>query len=107
MNPHIKKLFVFALAGLLLFAFSGPVFARALWFKGTVTRAPWVDTHNRVEIDNKTYTLMLKEDKFERHYLDSNGRWHGEKLPIPYLRVGQNVIMKAEDRRIYELYVEE
>jgi len=99
--------FVLVLAGLLFFAFSAPLFAKALWYKGMVTRAPWTDAASWVEIDQKTYSLMLEDDKFERHYLDSNGRWHGEKWPISSLRVGHWVTFKAEDRRIFEIYVEE
>ena len=102
-----KTLFVLVLASLLFFVFSAPLFARALWYKGMVTRAPWTDAASWVEIDKKTYTLMLKDDKFERHYLDSNGRWRGEEWPISSLRAGQRVIFKAEDRRVFELYVEE
>ena len=107
MNIKKKTLFVLLLAGLLFFAFSAPLFAKALWYEGIVTREPWMDAFSRVEIDKKTYTLMLKDDKFERHYQDSNGRWHGEEWSISNLRVGQRIIFKAEGRRIYELYVEE
>ena len=107
MNINKKTLFVLVLAGLLCFAFTAPLFARALWYMGTVTREPWIDAFSRVEIDKKTYTLMLKDEKFERHYRDSNGRWHGEKWPISSLQVGQKVVFKADDRRIHELYVEQ
>lgn len=107
MNSCTKKLLVIAIAGLLLFAFSGPLFARAVWMKGTVTKTPWVDTATRIEIDKNIYTLMLKDDKYERHYLDQSQTWHMEKWPITSLRVGQEVLIKADGRKIYELYVEE
>jgi hypothetical protein len=107
MTINKKTLFVLVLAGSLFLAFSAPLFAGGLWYNGMVTKAPWTDAASWVQIDQKTYTLMLKDDKFERHYQDSNGRWHGELWPIASLRVGQRVIFKAEDRRIYELYVEE
>jgi hypothetical protein len=107
MTNHKKTLFVFVLAGLLFFSLSAPLFAKGLWYKGMVTKAPWTDAASRVEIDPKTYTLLLKDANFERHYQDGNRRWHGELWPISSLRVGQQVIFKAEDRRIFELYVEE
>jgi hypothetical protein len=107
MNMNKKTPLVIILAGLLLFAFSAPLFAKGLWYMGTVTKAPWNDAFSWVEIDNKIYTLLLKDDEFERHWKDSNGRWHGEKWPISSLRVGQRVVFQADDRRIHELYVEQ
>jgi hypothetical protein len=108
MNVNKKTFFVIPLATLLLLALPCQLFARGLWYYGgTVTRAPWVDTHDRVEIDDKTYTLRLKDSKFERHYRDSSGMWRAERWPISSLRVGEKVIMKAEERRIIELFVEE
>jgi hypothetical protein len=106
MNVNKKTFFVILLAGLLFFTFSAPLFAKALWYKGTVTKAPWVvNTFNWVEIDKKTYTLMLKDDQFERHIKDNDGRWSGSKWPISSLQVGEKVVFKADDRRVFELYV--
>lgn len=106
MNVNKKTLFVILVAGMLFFGLSSPLFAKALWYKGTVTKAPWaVSTFHWVEIDNKTYTLLLKDDQFEMHIKDNDGRWHGAKYPISSLQVGEEAVFKADDRRVFELYV--
>ena len=107
MNTTVKTAWIIVLSGVLLFAIVGPLMARPVWMRGTVTRAPWVDSDGRVEIDHQTYTLVLEDDTFERHFLDSSKTCQAEKFPIAQLLEGKKVVFRTEDRRIYVIYLAE
>lgn len=94
------------LTGLVLALSAGPLEARTVWERGRVTRAPWIETHRFVEIDGVRYTFMSRDVNLERHYQGASGRWYREKISFENLRTGQEVWIRIQGHRIYELYVE-
>jgi hypothetical protein len=109
MNRALKKIFPFALASFLLLALSatglaGPV---PTWRGGTVTKAPWVEVYNHVEINGERYTFNPKSFTVEREYKMSVGGFTREEWPLAGVGVGQSVVMKVLGHRIYKLIVSE
>lgn len=103
-NP-IRRLII-PLTGLLLLAFSGPLFARTVWESGTVTRSPWMETHRHIEVNGVKYTFMPQDINMERLYQAPTGRWFKEDISFTDIRVGDKVWIRIQGRRIYQLYIE-
>jgi hypothetical protein len=109
MNIALKKVFPFALASFLLLAFSpaglaGPV---PTWRGGIVTKAPWAEVYNHIEINGERYTFNPKGFTVEREYKMSVGGFAREEWPLAAVGAGQSVVMKVLGHRIYKLIVSE
>ena len=102
-----KQFLLMVMAGLFLLLPGAPLSARTVWKTGTITKAPWVDRHQRMEVDKEPYLFMPKDVRMTRHYQDSSGAWQEEPISLQELHKGQKVWMRIQGHRIYELFIEE
>jgi hypothetical protein len=122
MTGHEKNWLVFVLTGLLLLAFSGPLFAasanpprpagpglRAFWRTGIVTKAPWAngDQQERIAVDGDEYIFVSEDVRPERHFKDSLGIWQKEPISLSSIREGENVMVLVAGPNIYGLIIVE
>ncbi len=84
---------------------SDPPSAQAVWVKGTVTKAPWLDRHYRIGINGITYTFMPEigitfPDK-------SLPKVSSGKLSSLLKNIGteQPVLIKAQGHIIHEIII--
>ena len=83
-----------------------PPSAQTVWVKGTVTKAPWSDRHNRIGINGITYTFMpeigISFPNQSRPKV-SGGERASLVQKIPVRRMVQ---FRAQGHRIYEIILE-
>jgi hypothetical protein len=109
MNKTANRVFILLLVCYILFPFSPNAFAEALptWKGGIVTKAPWVEVYNHIEINGERYTFNPKGFSVEREYKMSVGGFTRKEMPLTAISVGQPVVMKVLAHRIYKLIVSE
>jgi len=109
MNRTVKTTFILFLGFYVLWAFSPNGFAEALptWKKGIVTKTPWIEVYNHIEINGERYTFNPKGFTVEREYKMSAGGFTRKEMPLTAISVGQPVVMKVLAHRIYTLIVSE
>jgi hypothetical protein len=109
MNRTITKTFIIALVSFVFLAFSANGFAGAVptWKHGMVTKAPWVEVYNHIEINGERYTFNPRGFTVEREYKMAVGGFMREEMPLTAIRVGHSVMMKVLGHRIYKLLVSE
>ena len=107
MNRNTKAFFIICMTGLLLLAFSGLLSARTVWVGGIVTKSPWVETYQYIEVDEVKYALMPKDVRIERRYQTYSGIIVGEEITLRDIRVGQNIAIRVQGHRIYQIIVED
>ena len=109
MNRTMKKTFIIVLVSFVLSAFSANGFARTVptWKSGMVTKSPWVEVYNHIEINGERYTFNPRGFTVEREYKMSVGGFMREDMPLTAIGVGQSVMMKVLGHRIYKLLVSE
>ena len=109
MNTTMKKTFIIALVSFILLAFSASGFAGPVptWKAGVVTKAPWVEVYNHIEINGERYTFNPKGFTVEREYKMSVGGFTRKEMTLTAIGVGQSVVMKVLGHRIYKLIVSE
>jgi len=106
MSSRTRIYFFIVLIGLLLFAFSGLADAREIWIKGTVTKAPWTDRHQYIKVDDIEYTFMPKVLEVRLPHRSDYARPHKKGDGLSFIRENQQVWIKVQGRRIYEILVE-
>ena len=106
-SGRIKTGWILALAGLLLLSFSGSLFAGTFWLTGTVTKEPWVEKYRHIEMDDVKYTFMKTDVRMTRHFEKSPGIWQEENITLKDIYEGQEITIRIQGHRIYELFIEE
>jgi hypothetical protein len=106
MSSRIRTYSFIVLISLLFFAFSGAAYAREIWINGTVTKAPWTDGYQYIEIDHAKYTFMPKVLEIRLPHRYDYARQHKKNDELRFIQKGQEVWMKVQGRRIYEILVE-
>jgi hypothetical protein len=109
MNRTVNSIFILLLVSCVLLPFSPNAFAEAIptWKGGIVTKTPWVEVYNHIEINGERYTFNPKGFTVEREYKMSAGGFTRVEMPLTAISVGQPVVMKVLAHRIYKLIVSE
>jgi hypothetical protein len=107
MKSASKKLMLLTLAGMLVLIWAGPLFASTVWNNGIVTKAPWTERYQHIEIDKVKYTFMLKNVRLARHFKMPSGAWNESPITLRDIRIGHKVWIRIQGHRIYELFIEE
>ncbi len=90
------------LATLLL---TSPAIAHTHWHKGTVTKAPWQKQYRHIMIDNKLYTFM-PDATLHLRMKNRRGDFNEKKLHWLQIREGQELLIKIQGHRIYQLIIQ-
>lgn len=101
---HIHLLIALSLICLVLGP-AGESFAQTQYEEGTVTRAPWHDRYQRIEIDGVRYTFMPDA---ALHIREKNWQTGGyDEEPVSFHRIldGQKVALQAHGHRIFQLVI--
>ena len=108
MNKKIKiSIIAVLIAGSLLISFSGTLFARTIWKTGTVTKEPWFERYQRIEIDNIKYTFIPDIGRIVRHTFYSADQGREDVISFDNIKKGDDVLMRVQGFRIYEFIIED
>ena len=81
--------------------------AQAVWANGTITKSPWHDRYIRIGVNDITYTFLNENIRIAQPYEVKPGMYNERKLTLRDLTVGQDVMIRAQGHRIYEIRVVE
>jgi hypothetical protein len=99
-----KGLFLICLAMGLIMLLSLQASANKLWYKGIVTKAPWVEKYRHVEVNGIKFTIMPKVNIW-RYYEDSSGKFHSRTMSFESIQEGQEVSIRIQGHRVYEIFI--
>ena len=99
-----KTFFIVLLFSFLSFGLADNGFSQTRHKEGTVTKAPWKDRYQRIEIDGVNYTFMPDAVIYERQ--NNWGDGYTEK-PTSYYKIfnGRKVSLQVQGHRIYQLTI--
>jgi hypothetical protein len=108
MNKKIKlSLIVVLIAGFIITSFSGTLFARTVWKTGTVTKEPWFERYQRIEVDDIQYTFMPNVERIVKHTFYYVDQGMEEEISFNDIKEGDDVLMRVQGFRIYEFIIED
>lgn len=104
MSHRAKGIFLasLALGWILLLACPAP--ATTLWMEGQVTQGAWMERYRHIEVDGVKFTLMPRA-RIHRLYQTRAGMFQYRRMPLNRIHVGQNVRIRIQGHRIYEIIV--
>ena len=77
--------------------------ASTRWVSGEVTRSPWVEKYDKIEVDGVTYTIMPKT-RILREYTDANGADQRQTYSLNQLHRGLKINIRIQGTRVYEIF---
>ena len=107
MKTVTGRLVFLALTLMLILFWEAPLFAMGVWEMGIVTKEPWGQQNQHIEVGAVKYTFAQKNVVLARHYLNSSGICSEEPISMRHIQEGQKVVLKVEGHRIIVLYLEE
>ena len=80
--------------------------ASTRWVAGEVTKSPWKQKYDKIEVDGVTYTIMPKI-KIRREFTDNKGADQKQPYSLNRLHRGMEITIRVQGTRIYEiLYID-
>jgi hypothetical protein len=101
---HIsKRVYTVALTIILIAFLCEPILAHTAWIDGIVTKKAWTEKYQHIEVDNVKYTFMPNVLRITAPRKTLRNR--SDKQIINSIKEGQNVSIRIQGHRIYEIII--
>jgi len=102
MKDILKGAFFATIIMVLILFLSSPLFAHMVWVSGMVTKKPWTGKYQYIEVNKVRYTFMPEIFKITapRRILSRS-----DKQMIDGIEKGQNILIRVQGHRIYEIII--
>ena len=102
MKYILKRVSIVTLTIILIALLCEPILAHTVWVSGVVTKKPWTEKYQYIEVNNVRYTFMPKIFKITA---SRKTLARSDNQIIDSIKEGQTILIRVQGHRIYEIII--